>query len=147
MSENINSSISLVSHIHSLSQDFLRIKLAESGLSDFVSSHGNILFQLSSNGSMTMTDLSKKINRDKSTTTVLVRKLEKDGFIVSACINDDKRIKTLSLTEKGKQLKEKIDEISHQLIETFYKDFSDNEKEIFFSSLRKIAKNFELGSE
>lgn len=143
MSESINSSISLVSHIHSLSQDFLRIKLSESGLSDFVSSHGNILFQLSNNGSMTMSDLTKKINRDKSTTTVLVRKLEKDGFIESACVNNDKRIKTLTLTEKGKQLKEKIDEISHQLIETFYKDFSEEEKELFFTSLKKIATNFE----
>lgn len=143
MSGNINSSISLVSHIHSLSQDFLRKKLTESGLSDFASSHGNILFQLSTNDAMTMSDLAKNINRDKSTTTVLVRKLEKDGFIKIDCDKNDKRIKTLRLTDKGNQLKQQLEEISHQLIETFYKNFSTEEKDCFFESLQKIAKNFE----
>ena len=88
---DVNSSISLLSHIHSITADFLTEKMRERGYPDFASSHGNILFQLSVNERMTMGELSEKINRDKSTTTVLVRKLEKDGFISGAPDPADKR--------------------------------------------------------
>ena len=77
---DVNSSISLLSNIHTITADFLIEKLKERGFPDFASSHGNILFQLSVNEKMTMGDLAEKINRDKSTTTVLVRKLESEGF-------------------------------------------------------------------
>jgi len=143
MKKEINSSISLVSHIHSLSQDFVCEKLSLSGLPDFVSSHGNILFQLSKNGPMSMRELTKSINRDKSTTTVLVRKLENEGLIKSTCDKTDKRSKTLELTQKGLELKAKTDEISSQLLETFYDGFSDEEKEQFFTYLKRVSDNFE----
>ena len=78
---DVNSSISLLSNIHSITADFLTERLKTKGFPDFASSHGNILFQLSVNEKMTMGELSEKINRDKSTTTVLVRKLESEGFI------------------------------------------------------------------
>ena len=63
----IKNSISAVSHIHSLAADFLEKKLKAQGFKNFASSHGNILFQLSINGQMMMGELSKAINRNKST--------------------------------------------------------------------------------
>ena len=51
---NVNSSISFLSHIHTLTADFLTEKLKQQGFKDFASSHGNILFQLNKNGKMTM---------------------------------------------------------------------------------------------
>lgn len=143
MNKEINSSISLISHIHSLSQDFVCQQLSQLGLQDFVSSHGNILFQLSKNGPMSMRDLAKSINRDKSTTTVLVRKLENEGFIKTSCDKNDKRSKNLELTEKGLVLKVKTDEISSKLLETFYDGFSEDEKEQFYSFLKRVSHNFE----
>lgn len=143
MNKEINSSISLISHIHSLSQDFVCQQLSQLGLLDFVSSHGNILFQLSKNGPMSMRDLAKNINRDKSTTTVLVRKLENEGFIKTSCDKNDKRSKNLELTEKGLVLKVKTDEISSKLLETFYDGFSEDEKEQFYSFLKRVSHNFE----
>ena len=61
---NDKSSISLLSNIHSITQDFLMNKLTENGFIDFASSHGNILFQLSINEKMTM----KKLRRKRSPT-------------------------------------------------------------------------------
>ena len=139
---DINSSISLLSNIHSITADFLTERLKDKGFPDFASSHGNILFQLSVNEKMTMGELSEKINRDKSTTTVLVRKLEKDGFITGESDPSDKRSRIIFLTEKGKQFNQTAHELSKELLETFYKDFSDTEKENFFNSLLKIKKNF-----
>ncbi len=139
---DVNSSISLLSHIHTITADFLIEKLKERGYPDFASSHGNILFQLSVNEKMTMGELSEKINRDKSTTTVLVRKLEKDGFITGDADPNDKRSRIIYLTEKGKQFNATAQELSSDLVGTFFKDFTENEKEEFFKTLLRIKKNF-----
>ncbi len=139
---DVNSSISLLSHIHTITADFLIEKLKERGYPDFASSHGNILFQLSVNEKMTMGELSEKINREKSTTTVLVRKLEKDGFITGDAALNDKRSRIIYLTEKGRQFNATAQELSSDLLGTFFKGFTENEKEEFFKTLLRIKKNF-----
>ena len=139
---DINSSISMLSHIHSQAADFLISRLKERGLPDFASSHGNILFQLCKNGSMPMGDLARAINRDKSTTTVLVRKLEKEGLVCSENDKEDKRSKILSLTKKGQEYTEVTKSISQELISTFYKGFSEEEKAAFTGYLERINGNF-----
>ena len=139
---NINSSISLLSNIHTITADFLIERLKERGFPDFASSHGNILFQLSVNDKMTMGDLAEKINRDKSTTTVLVRKLESEGFITGEPDPADKRSRIIFLTEKGKQFNSIARELSKELLDTFYKGFTEDEKNIFLGFLLKIKKNF-----
>ena len=140
--DGINSSISMISHIHSEAAAFLVQKLAEKGLPELASSHGNILFQLSQNQTMTMGELTKRINRDKSTTTVLVRKLKNAGLIQVLADKSDKRNKILALTEKGTEYTQLTAEISRELIQTFYKGFADTEKEQFFSFLKRIEGNF-----
>lgn len=142
MESNINNSISLLSHIHSQTADFLHDNLSKQGLSDFASSHGNILFQLSVSPSLSMGDLAKKINRDKSTTTVLVRKLLKEGFIQETQNDKDKRNKLISLTVKGKEYNIITQELSSKLLSTFYDGFSEEEKSQFVSFLQRIEKNF-----
>ncbi len=139
---DVNSSISLLSNIHSITADFLTERLKNKGFPDFASSHGNILFQLSVNEKMTMGDLSEKINRDKSTTTVLVRKLEAEGFITGESDPADKRSRIIFLTEKGKQFNQTAQELSSELLGTFYKGFTEEEKEAFFQTLLRIKNNF-----
>lgn len=139
---DVNSSISLLSNIHSITADFLTERLKKSGYPDFASSHGNILFQLSVNEKMPMGELAERINRDKSTTTVLVRKLEAEGFITGEPDPADKRSRIIFLTDKGKKFNKTACQLSKELLDTFYKDFTEKEKEIFFQSLLKIKKNF-----
>ena len=139
---DVNSSISLLSHIHTITADFIIEKLKERGYPDFASSHGNILFQLSVNEEMTMGELSEKINRDKSTTTVLVRKLESEGFITGKPDPADKRSRIIYLTAKGKQFNQTAMDLSKDLLETFYRGFSEEEKQTFFQALMRIKDNF-----
>lgn len=145
MESNINTSISMVSHIHGVTADFLTKELSAQGFSDFASSHGNILFQLSVNNQMSMGELSRKINRDKSTTTVLVRKLIKEGYVQELASDEDKRSKIISLTEKGKTYQKVTANISKQLLETFYTGFSEDEKKQFLDFLTRINRNFQQG--
>ena len=142
MERNINSSISLVSHIHGTTADFLTKELAAQGFDDFATSHGNILFQLSLNTQMTMGELSRQINRDKSTTTVLVRKLMKEGYVEEKTSAEDKRSKLITLTAKGMQYEKVTSNISKQLLDTFYKGFTEEEKLQFLGYLERIHENF-----
>ena len=139
---DVNSAISLLSHIHTVTADFLIEKLKDKGFETFASSHGNILFQLKKNGEMKMGDLAKNINRDKSTTTVLVRKLENEGLVETKADTIDKRSKTIYLTKKGSQYNECTGDISKDLLNTFYKGFTEAEKEQFLSYLQRIENNF-----
>lgn len=142
MNKMINNSISSISQLHTLTADFLIDELAKKGLSNIASSHGNILFQLSKVENLSMGELAQKINRDKSTTTVLIRKLIKEN-LVEECINEhDKRNKKISLTEKGKEYTSITSEISASLLQKFYNGFSDEEKNQFASFLERIKNNF-----
>lgn len=143
MAQQNDTSIAKVSQIHSLTAEFLKKQLAERGFDDFASSHGYILYQLSVNSGITMKELSEKINRDKSTTTVLVRKLEKAGLLKITVDQNDKRNKLLSLTAKGSEYNQMTKNLSEQLLATFYKGFSQAEKDEFCEFLERIKRNFE----
>ena len=144
MAQEYDTSIAKVSQIHSLTAEFLKKRLAEHGFDDFASSHGYILYQLSVNAEITMKELAAKINRDKSTTTVLVRKLEKAGLVKVQTDSADKRSKLLSLTQKGNEYNQMTKQLSQQLLDTFYKGFTQREKEEFCSLLDKIKGNFKI---
>ena len=139
---DVNSSISLLSHIHSITADFLTRKLSERGFPEFASSHGNILFQLSVNEKMTMGELAERINRDKSTTTVLVRKLEQEGLVTTTPSPTDRRNKILALAPKGTEYNTLMTQLSQELVSTFYKNFSPSEIAQFQAFLERIESNF-----
>lgn len=142
MQENYSGILSLVSKIHSSSASFLKEQLKNEGLSDFVSSHGNILFQLSIAEKMTMKQLSDSIHRDKSTTTVLVNKLEKEGYVKRETSTSDNRFTYIVSTDKARSYNEITSKISERLISRCYKGFSDEEKKIVFELLVRISQNF-----
>ena len=141
MDSKISKSISKISHIHSLTADFLTERLSEKGLQHFASSHGNILFQLSLVDYMKMNELSEKINRDKSTTTVLVQKLINEGFVEVKTSEKDKRSKLISLSEKGRDYNKDTSQISSELIFKFYSGFSEDEKKQFYDFICRIENN------
>mgnify|MGYP003429982624 FL=1 len=89
-----------------------------------------------------MTELAKKVNRDKSTVTVLIRKLENYGFVERVSDQKDNRIVFISLSEKGKAYTQKMLEISKDLLSTCYNGFSDEEKEATLELLKRIYNNF-----
>ena len=95
MQYSTNSIMNLISHLHSQSQDFINRQLSAQGLKELASSHGKIIYFLSQQGQMSLGELSKSINRDKSTTTVLVRKLEGSGLVELKKDEKDSRKKIL----------------------------------------------------
>lgn len=141
MNYSTSSVLSLISKIHTKSQDFLQKRLGDTGLPHLVSSHGFILYTLSNDERLSSGDLSEKINRDKSTTTALVKKLEEMELVKTEKCSIDSRKKYVSLTEKGKEYTETTQNLSRELIETAYKGFSEEEKMSLLSLLEKLSEN------
>ena len=132
--------VSLISHLHAITADFTNAKLADKNL---VSSHGFILYLLSVNKTMTKTEIAKATNRDKSTTTVLIRKLIDEGLVREDISETDARTKIISLTAKGRSLNKLTSSISEDLLSVCYKGFSTSEKKKLLDLLLKMNSNVE----
>ena len=111
---------------------FIEQKLKENDLNDIVPSHGNILTALyESNGKLTMKEIAKKIGKDKSTVTSLVEKLITSEYIKKEKCTQDKRVTHITLTNKGREIENVFNLISSEVKSTAYKNFTEEEKEIF----------------
>lgn len=123
---------------------FIEKKLNQNGIGDLIPSHGNILTALyENNEKLTMSKIAQIIGKDKSTVTPLVDKLLCLGYIQKEKDEKDKRITYILLTDKGKQLESKFSAISNEVYTTAYKNFSQEEKEIFLKLLKKLNNNFD----
>ena len=90
---------------------------------------------------MSLGELSKSINRDKSTTTVLVRKLEGSGLVELKKDENDSRKKIITLTREGTKYTKAMEEISRQLLVTSWKDFKPEEQTQLLGYLTKLSEN------
>ena len=122
---------------------FLEDEMHKVDLPGLVPSHGDIIAVLLRIQRMTMSDLADAIQRDRSTVTTLVRKLEKMGYVTMEENPDDTRSHLVSLTEKGQNLKETFCPISESLSLTIWNDIGDADRLQFRSTLQKIIKNFQ----
>ena len=140
MDYTVNTVISLISRIHSQTQELTNSMLSKHKL---VSSHGFILYLLSVHEELTMGNLSKLINRNKSTTTVLIRKLIEEDLIKVGQAKNDTRKKIISLTEKGREYNSLTAAGSQNLLKSCYMDFSDEEKDTLLMLLKKMSRNLD----
>ena len=60
---------------------FLTARMQQMGLHGLVPSHGDILGQLFREDGLSMRDLARRVNRDPSTVTTLVKKLAAEGYV------------------------------------------------------------------
>lgn len=122
---------------------FIEKKLLENDMDDLIPSHGNILTALyENNEKLTMKRIAEIIGKDKSTVTPLISKLLSLGYIKKEKDEKDKRITYISLTNKGREIRTKYNNISSEVYKTAYKGFSKEEKEIFLNLLKRLNNNF-----
>jgi DNA-binding MarR family transcriptional regulator len=88
-----------------------------------------------------MREIAKRIGRDKSTVTALIKKLIDIGYVEKRQDPTDNRITLIKLTKAGRTLKQGFDEISESLLAKVYRGFSEKEKEVIIHGLEKINKN------
>lgn len=140
---NRNHVIYYVSQIRKKAGAFIESRLEREGLKELGSSHGTILSALyAENEPLTMTDIARRILRNKSTTSQLVDKLEKGGYIEKSRCPEDGRVAYVTLTQKGRDIQPVFNSISKELIEKAYEHFSAEESEELLRLLKKLHANF-----
>lgn len=136
--------ISMIAKARSEVLNYIETELESHGIEGLVVSHGNILNILyENNGRLTMKQIARGIDRSKSTLTQLIDKLIKEGYVKKQRSTEDRRYYYIILTEKGWSIKSYFEEISHRVINKFFKDFSQEDIDIFLKMLNKVICNFE----
>lgn len=83
-------------------------------------------------GSPTMSELANRLNVTQGAVTQMATRLEKKGYVVRQKDTEDKRVTTISLTEKGKVLCERhidFDKREHANVSEMLGEFSEDELE------------------
>lgn len=79
----------------------------------------------------------------KSTTSKMINKLEEEGYLEMKTDPKDRRVKRIYLTDKKHDVKGIVENIEEDVEEMIFKDFSDEEREIFILYLQRIMNNIE----
>lgn len=102
-----------------------------------------ILYILNDGDGIVQKDLANMCGVKQSTLTVLLGKMESEGYIYKEIcyVSGMKRAYKVLLTEKGKEKANQLEEAVNRLEQKSLKDFSEGEREMIFKLLRKIEKN------
>jgi DNA-binding MarR family transcriptional regulator len=139
--DNTAGIIALISSIRDKANRLIQQQLKGRGINDIVPAHGGIFVALFRNSEMTMGELARFIDRDKSTVTTLVEKLTGLGYIERRKDDRDNRVSLIRLTDKGKALEAGFLEISRNLLARTYEGFTGNEKMLLIEMLIRINNN------
>lgn len=74
-----------------------------------------VLIVLWEQDGQTIGDLCRKLYLDSGTVTPMIKKMEKDGLVARHRCEEDERSVRVSLTDKGKELEEKLLEVPGQV--------------------------------
>ncbi len=142
LSMKFNNIIFLNSRIREYAYAYIVHELKRVGHKSLAPSHGDILASLYKSGTLSKTALAKKINRDRSTVTTLVKKLEALGYVQVAPDSHDSRTSLVSLTEKGEKMRDDFFQISQNLHSVAYQNLDEKEIELLQRLLQKVYENF-----
>ena len=92
----------------------------------------HFVVEIGSMGAPTMSEVANRLNVTQGAVTQMATRLEKKGYVIRQKDTQDKRVTTISLTEKGKILCEEhiaFDKMEYANVSEMLKEFSDEELE------------------
>ena len=133
--------IFLIGRIQYKASRFLTRELRAHDIKGLATSHGEILGALMFQGPLSMTEIARIIDKDKSTITALVDKLIRLGYVKKEKHGTDNRFSLIAVTQKGEALKPAFVSIARKLRALSYKDIPDDERETLVRLLTKLNEN------
>jgi len=133
----------LISRSKYLFELYINSHLVKNGYEGIVPSHGEIILMLKQHKTLKMGELASLIQKDPSTVTTLVKKLEKKGFVLLAKGTDDRRATVAELTPQGETLYNTIITLSQNLYTQIYEGISKDDRIIFRNVLKQININLQ----
>jgi DNA-binding MarR family transcriptional regulator len=133
--------IFLIGRIQYKANRFLTRELKTHRINGLAPSHGEILGSLIFRGPLSMTEIARLIDKDKSTVTALVNKLIRMGYVEKQKHDADNRFNLIAVTQKGEALKPSFVSIAKKLRALSYEGIPDDERETLVHLLTKLNEN------
>jgi len=131
----------LISAVRRAVNAFLVARLEQTGVNGFSPSHGDIIATLLRTGPITMSELARRINRDPSTVTTLVRKLRANGYVGIERSQTDTRQRVVVLTDEGRGLESSFVSISQELADVMWRGVDPDQRAVTRRVLQRILDN------
>jgi MarR family transcriptional regulator, organic hydroperoxide resistance regulator len=109
----------------------------------FTTSQCNTLLEISKAGSLTMNELSDKMNLNTSTMTRILDNLVRDKYISRDRDEADRRIVVVSLTENGKEVAIKLSNSVNQYYKKIIENIPEGQVDSVLNSVNVLQKAFE----
>ncbi len=131
----------MISKIHLLAGRIFNQKLKAFNMTELEAGPGRILFALWEEDKISIRRLSEKTLLEMSTLTSMLDRLEMKGYLNRIPSKDDRRVIIIQRTQKDKEFQKVFLKISNEMIEHFYRGFSEKEIELFERFLERILNN------
>ena len=120
---------------------FLQAELKKVGIEDLPPSYGDILFAIDRKDGLSIKEICEISNKDKSTVSLIVNNLEKNGYVLKERDENDGRSLKIRLSKKAQREGKKMMEISRKLQEQIYQGLNEEDKATLFKLLERIGAN------
>ncbi|ANY70827.1 transcriptional regulator [Paenibacillus sp. BIHB 4019] len=138
-----HNALSLVAKIRDKANKLIVSELEAKQITGIVPSHGDILmFLYREKQPLSVRALSEKIHRTQPTTTVLINKLEKLGYVERTKDDRDSRVSLIVLTERGLGLEPIFLAISQQVNDVIYGGLSEEQSLQLEQLLEQVHSRF-----
>ncbi len=91
-------------------------------------------------------DIEREFSIRRSTASQILQRMERNGLITRQSVEQDARLKCISLTEKAWSLHCRVEEEHAALEACMKRGISETELNVFFDVIEKIQKNLEGGT-
>lgn len=139
----MNSSLFLMGRIKEIANEMILKELSKRVEFELSFSHADILTMLFSGEEYCMVQIAQKIHRSKATVSVLIDKLETNGYITKRQSQTDSRMTLIKATQKTLMLHSIFIEVSKIVFDKLFKDFSKAEELFIEELLQKMLNNLE----
>jgi len=137
----------LMAKIRKLSERIFAKLLRDFKITEISAAQGRVIFPLWQKDDISFQELKKKTSLSKATLSHMLDNLEKGGHIKRVRSKKDKRTIYIKLTKKNQALQDKFLQVSNEMRDIYYKDFSEKDIDEFESYLRKLLDNLTKFSE
>lgn len=117
---------------------FLNQELSAAGL-DLKHPQFTLLMVLGNTEGLSQADLTDFVDRDKASVSRNIKSLEEEAYLKKEVL--DGRTNQIFLTEKGKNILSKLNEIANKVTDMTLKGLSENRRKIVYESLTKMYLN------
>ena len=108
---------------------------------DITMNQFQVLEVLYHRGDLSVGSITKLTMSTPGNITVVVKNLKRDGYLETTLDNKDKRTSIVSISQKGKELIEKLFPNHAKNFEEYFKVLDDEETDTLFKILRKLHKS------